>query len=58
MVGGYFLYAWAILGKAVTAAVTSVPSNLLQGAVGIVGGMLLIEVLDRLPFVNRNHRAA
>lgn len=24
MVGGYFLYAWAILGKAVTAAVTSV----------------------------------
>ena len=58
MVGGYFLYACAILGKAVTAAVTSVPSNLLQGAVGIVGGMLLIEVLDRLPFVNRNHRAA
>ena len=58
MVGGYFLYAWAIFGKAVTAAVTSVPSNLLQGAVGIVGGMLLIEVLDRLPFVNRNHRAA
>ena len=58
MVGGYFLSAGAILGKAVTAAVTSVPSNLLQGAVGIVGGMLLIEVLDRLPFVNRNHRAA
>lgn len=58
MVGGYFLYAWAILGKAVTAAVTSVPANLLQGAVGIVGGMLLIEVLDKLPFAGRNHKAA
>lgn len=57
MVTGYFLYAWAILGKAVTAAVTSVPSNLLQGAVGIVGGLMLIEILDRLPFAGRNHRA-
>lgn len=58
MVSGYFLYAWAILGKAVTAALTSIPSNLLQGAVGMVGGMLLIEVLGRLPFAGRNHRAA
>ena len=56
MVSGYFLYAWAILGKAVTAAVTSVPSNLLQGTVGIVGGMMLIEILDRLPFAG-HHRA-
>ena len=55
MVSGYFLYAWAILGKAVTAAVTSIPSNLLQGTVGIVGGMMLIEILDRLPFVG-HHR--
>ena len=58
MVAGYFLYAWAILGKAVTAAVTSVPENLLQGAVGIVGGMMLIEVLNRLPFYGKDHRAA
>ena len=57
MVSGYFLYAWAILGKAVTAAVTSIPSNLLQGTVGIVGGMMLIEILDRLPFAG-HHRAA
>lgn len=57
MVTGYFLYAWAILGKAVTAAVTSVPSNLLQGAVGMVGGLMLIEILDRMPFAGRNHRA-
>lgn len=55
MVSGYFLYAWAILGKAVTAAVTSIPSNLLQGTVGIVGGMMLIEILDRLPFAG-HHR--
>ncbi|MDY3863343.1 MAG: ECF transporter S component [Eubacteriales bacterium] len=58
MVAGYFLYAWAILGKAVTAAVTSVPENLLQGAVGIVGGMMLIEVLNRLPIYGKDHRAA
>lgn len=57
MVSGYFLYAWAILGKAVTAALTSIPSNLLQGTVGIVGGMMLIEVLDRLPFAGHRHRA-
>ena len=55
MVTGYFLYAWAILGKAVTAALTSIPSNLLQGAMGIVGGMMLAEVLERLPIFGRNH---
>lgn len=56
MVGGYFLYAWAILGKGLTAALTSVPENLLQGAVGMVGGMMLIEVLTRLPLYGRGHR--
>ncbi len=48
MVAGYFFYGWAILGQAVTSAVTSVPSNLLQGAVGIVGGILITEAIDRI----------
>lgn len=49
MIWGYFLYAWAILGKAVTAALTSIPSNLLQGAVGIIGASLLIEAFSHSP---------
>ena len=53
MVVGYFLYVWLLLGNGASAALTSVPPNLVQGAVGIVGGMALTEVLGRLPAVGR-----
>lgn len=46
MVAGYFAYAWAILGSGFAAALTAVPGNLLQGAVGIVGAMALASALQ------------
>lgn len=44
MVAGYFIYASLILGKGLAAA-SSVPSNLLQGAVGLVAAIALIAAL-------------
>lgn len=53
MVVGYFLYAWLLLGNGASAALTSILPNLVQGAVGVVGGMALTEVLGRLPVFGR-----
>ena len=44
MVLGYFIYAWLILGKGLAAA-TSIPGNLLQGAIGIVAAIALVVAL-------------
>ena len=44
MVLGYFVYAWLILGKGL-AATTSIPGNLLQGAIGLVAAIALVAAL-------------
>ena len=46
MVAGYFGYAWLILGKGFTAAVSSIPSNLFQALVGIIAAFALCAVID------------
>lgn len=46
MVAGYFGYAWLILGKGVSAALTSIPDNLFQGLIGIVASLALCGVMD------------
>ena len=46
MVVGYFGYAALLLGKGIGAA-ASVPGNLVQGAVGLVAGFLLLQVARR-----------
>ena len=46
MVAGYFGYAGLLLGKGIGAA-ASVPGNLVQGAVGLVAGFLLLQVVRR-----------
>ena len=46
MVAGYFGYAGLLLGKGIGAA-ASVPGNLVQGAVGLVAGFLLLQVAHR-----------
>ena len=46
MVAGYFGYAALLLGKGIGAA-ASVPGNLVQGAVGLVAGFLLLQVARR-----------
>lgn len=43
MVAGYFGYAALLLGKGIGAA-ASVPGNLVQGAVGLIAGFLLLQV--------------
>ena len=46
MVVGYFGYAGLLLGKGIGAA-ASIPGNLVQGAVGLVAGFLLMQVARR-----------
>ena len=46
MVVGYFGYASLLLGKGWGAA-ASIPGNLVQGAVGLVAGFLLLQVARR-----------
>ena len=47
MVVGYFGYAGLLLGKGAAAA-ASIPGNLVQGAVGLVAGFLLLQVARRI----------
>lgn len=51
MVLGYFLYAWLILGKGLAAA-SSIPGNLIQGAVGIVAALALYAALGEAKTLN------
>ena len=46
MVAGYFGYASLLLGKGIGAA-ASIPGNLVQGAMGMVIGLVLLVVLKR-----------
>ena len=46
MVGGYFLYAMALLGKGLGAA-ASIPGNLVQGAVAMVVSVLLMGIIRK-----------
>ena len=46
MVAGYFGDAALLLGKGIGAA-ASIPGNLVQGAVGLVAGFLLLQVARR-----------
>ncbi len=52
MVFGYFLYALLIFRQGLSAAVATVPGNLLQGAVAIAAFVLLFEALGRIKYIN------
>lgn len=47
MVVGYYLYAALLLGKSFEGAWASVPGNLLQGAFGVVCGVVIIGVIAK-----------
>lgn len=53
MVGGYYLYAALLLGKSFAGAAASVPGNLVQGAFGIVCGVVLIRIIARTRVLNK-----
>lgn len=44
MVSGYFVYSLFIVGNEAAAAIESIPGNVLQGVVGIIGAVLLLQI--------------
>ena len=46
MAAGYFLYAALLLGKGLAAAL-SIPGNLIQGAIGLAAGLLLMKLMEK-----------
>lgn len=54
MVLGYFLYAMGLLGKGLAAA-TSIPGNLLQGAIGLVAAVALSAALRGSSALKETH---
>lgn len=47
MIAGYFGYACLLLGKNLGAAAASIPGNAIQGAVGLIVGILLTAALEK-----------
>lgn len=52
MVGGYFVYEAAALQYGI-GAVVGIPANLVQGAVGLVIGLLLLKVFQKTHIADR-----
>ncbi len=53
MVVGYYIYAGLLLGKGLAAALSSIPSNIVQGVFGIAAAILLFSGLVAVPAYNR-----
>jgi len=53
MVGGYYLYAALLLGKSFAGAAASVPGNLVQGAFGLVCGVVIIRIIAKTKVLNK-----
>ncbi|MEE0946224.1 MAG: ECF transporter S component [Acutalibacteraceae bacterium] len=51
MVSGYLTYEWAFLIG--SAAITSVPYNCIQGAVGIISSMVIYTVLEKTGVIKK-----
>lgn len=49
MIGGYFAYKAFFLGRGVETALVSVPTNALQGAFGLVAGVIVMRALVNTP---------
>lgn len=47
MIVGYYFYAAFALGKGLIVSLDSVPGNLIQGAFGVVFGIILIQVISK-----------
>lgn len=52
MTAGYFGFSSLILGKGLAAAL-SIPGNLVQGAVGIAAGILMMQIIRRTKLADR-----
>ncbi len=58
MIGGYFLYKWLLLGRGYAAAAESVPTNILQGAFGLVSGVIIMQAVVKTPVLKNFHAYA
>lgn len=52
MVAGYFVFSSLILGKGLAAAL-SIPGNLVQGVIGVVAGILIMQFARRMKLETR-----
>lgn len=58
MIGGYFVYKWFLLGRGYAAAAASVPTNFLQGAFGLVAGVVIMQAISKTPVLKKFHAYA
>lgn len=58
MIGGYFIYKWLMLGRGYAAAAASVPTNFLQGAFGLVAGVIIMQAIAKTPVLKKFHAYA
>lgn len=48
MIAGYYVFEAFILGYGAEASLVNIPYNAIQGALGIIGGILLFTAVDRI----------
>lgn len=53
MVAGYYFYAALLLGKSFEGALASVPGNIVQGAFGVVIGVIVIRIIAKTKVLNK-----
>lgn len=53
MIAGYYLYAAVFLGEGFLVSLESVPSNIVQGVLGIIIGLVVIEILAKSGVVRK-----
>ncbi|MCH5205252.1 MAG: ECF transporter S component [Oscillospiraceae bacterium] len=53
MVAGYYLYAAVFLSRGFVVALESVPGNIVQGVIGIIIGLVVIEILAKSGVVRK-----
>lgn len=53
MVGGYYLYAALLFGKSFAGAAASVPGNLIQGAFGLICGVVIIRIIAKTKVLSK-----
>lgn len=55
MVAGYYLYKATFLQRGFIATLANIPSNCVQGAFGLVLGVVLIQIIVKTPVVKKFH---
>ncbi len=54
MIGGYYVFEAFIMGYGAEASLVNIPYNAIQGALGIIGGILLFTAVDKILKKNKD----